>query len=354
MAAYMARDGYYISSVIGDDAGGGSGLTEWDNAQALLIVGELKAMDWFIGANITLTKPKTINVNPMTSAHYQKRVTVGRNLGKIASTHFLQTSVLSYYVMGAATAVAADITRAITKDTDEVPLWVGFHIQKKGTTASQLKDIMGVVSNNLNILCSERDPIARQTYTGEFSFNTAAQATDLAEPTELVQATHPPFTWNHYRSGSGTSSFLYNSGAINIDIIGFNINFGWSGSIFGTYDANGYPNIGYYKPPFITRVTIECMYKDAAGTDIQTISDLDHTAYAGDLDLIIDFYEDATNYMAFTFDDMYIDPDSFEEVFQSEGEWFDGFRFDLVFRNETSSLALSSRDNLGDTYYTNP
>ena len=58
--------------------------------------------------------------------------------------------------------------------------------------------------------------------------------------------------------------------------------------------------------------------------------------------------------MEFTFDDMMIDPDSFEEVWQSEGDWFDGFRFDLVFRNESSSLSLSSRDNLGDTYYANP
>ena len=51
---------------------------------------------------------------------------------------------------------------------------------------------------------------------------------------------------------------------------------------------------------------------------------------------------------------MYVDPDSFEEVFQSEGEWFDGFRFDLVFRNESSSLAVKSKDALADTYYTNP
>jgi len=354
MVAYMARDGYYIASVQGDDAGGGVGLTEWDNAQALLVVGELKAMDWWIGANITLTKPKSININPMSSTHYQKRITTGRKLGKITSTHLLQTSVLSYYVLGASTAVVADATRAVTKDTDEVPLWVAFHIEKEGASAAQRKDIMGVVPTSLNIACSEANPLAKQTYSGEYSFNTLAQATDLAEPTELVQATHPPFTWNHYRNSSGASKFEYNTGAINVDIIGFDINFGWSGGIFGTYDSNGYPNNGYYKPPFITKITIECMYKDAAGTDIQTISALDHTAYAGDIVLIIDFYEDATNYMAFTFDDMFIDPDSFEEVFQSEGDWFDGFRFDLVFRNETSSMSLSSRDNLGDTYYTNP
>ncbi|MCK5318295.1 MAG: hypothetical protein KAJ55_10285, partial [Anaerolineales bacterium] len=329
--------------------------TEWDNAQALLVVGELKAIDWFIGASVKLAKPKSININPMTSGHYPKRLTTGRDLGRITSTHFLQTSVLSFYVMGASTSVAADATRAITKDTDEIPLWVGFHFEKEGTTTNQRKDVMGIVGKNLNISCSERDPITRQTYTGEFSFSTAAQASNLAQPTPLTQILHPPFTWYNYRNAAGTSSFLYNTGAINIDIIGLNINFGWTASTFGVYDANGYPNIGYHNPPFMTRVTIECKYKDAAGTDIQTISDLDHASYAGiGLILIANFYEDATNYMEFIFDDMFIDPDSFEEVWQSEGEWFDGFRFDLVFRNETSSLALSSRDNLGDTYYVNP
>jgi len=355
IAAYMARDGYYIASAQGDDAGAGTGLTEWDNAQAALIVTELKAMDWFIGASVIHTKPKTVNVNPMTSTHYPKRLVTGRTLGKIVSTHFLQTSVLSYYVMGASTAVAADATRAITKDTNEIPLWVAFHLEKEGSNTSRRKDIMGVVPNNLNVACSEQEPIARQTYTGEFSFT--GTGGDLAQPTALVQATHPPFTWSHYRSASGTSAFTYNAGAaINVDIIGFNINFGWSGSTFGTYDANGYPNNGYYDPPFTTRVTLECKYKDHTGTDIQTISDLAPASYAngGDLTLIINFYEDATNYMEYTFTDMFVDPDSFEEVFQSEGDWFDGFRFDLVFKDETSTLALSSRDNLGDTYYTNP
>ena len=352
MAAYMARDGYYMASAQGDDAGGGAGLTEWDNAQAALVVGELKAMDWFIGASVVHTKPKSINVNPMTSTHYPKRLTTGRTLGRISSTHFLQTSVLSYYVLGASTAVAADATRAITKDTDEVPLWVGFHLEKEGTTGNRRTDIMGVVPNNLNISCSEANPITRQTYTGEFSFTGAGG--NLVQPTPLTQILHPPFTWFHTKNASGAGKFHYNTAEIAVDIIGVNINFGWNGSLFGTFDSNGYPNNGYTEPPFEVRVTLDCKIKDSADISIFTISDLAHDSYAGvGIDYIIDFYEDATNYMAFTFDDMYIDPESFEEVFQSEGEWFDGVRFDLVFRDEGSSMSLSSRDNLGDTYYTN-
>ena len=346
MVEYMARDGYYISYAIGVD------LTEWDNAQAALIVAETNAMDWFIGASIKHTKPITQEINPMTSGHITKRITVGRELGKISSTHFLQTAILSYAVMGGSTAVAASVERDITKDTNETPINLGFHLEKEGTTANRRKDIMGIVPNNLTIDVSEKNPIARQTYAGEFTFTGAGA--DLAQPTALVQATHAPYTWYHYKSASGASSFLYNTGAINIEIIGIRISFGWAGSLFGAYDANAYPNNGLVVPPFVVRVTLDCLRKDAGGTDIETISDLDHASYAGDLDLIVDFYESATRYLKYTFDDMYIDPQSFEERFISEGDWFDGVSFDLVFRNETSSLAIKTKDALADTYYTNP
>ena len=343
---YMARDGYYISYSIGTD------LTDWDNNQLALIVTETNCIDWFVGASVKHTKPKTLNVNPMTSAHSPKRITTGRELGKISTTHFLQTAIFTYEVMGASTAVAGGVERDITKDTDELPIWLALHLEKEGTTTSRRKDVLGIVPNNLNIRVSEADPVAKQTFTGDFSFTGAGS--DLAQPTALVQADYLPYTWYNYKNASGASSFQYNSGDVNIDIIGLDINFGWSGSTFGTYDANGYPNTGLYNPPFIGKITIECKYDDAAGTDIQTITDLKHDAYAGDLNLIIDFYQSATRYLKYTFTDMFVDPESFEEVFQSEGEWFDGFRFDLVFRNETSSLAVKTMDALADTYYTNP
>ena len=349
---YMARDGYFIVYAIGPNA---AGLTEWDNAQAALVVGEIKSLDWFIGASIRHTKPKSMTINPMTSGHIPKRITIGRELGKISTTHFLQTGILSYMVMGTATAVAANAERDITKDTDELPLWVAFHLEKEGTAANRRADVMGIVPNKLTIEVSERAPIARQTYTGEFSYSNIAGA-NLAQPTAFVQATHPPYTWYNYKSGSGASTILYNTGAINIEIIGIKIVFGWSGTLFGTYDGNGYPNTGLYTPPFTTRVTLECLRKDAAGTDIEAISDLDHESYAGtgEVNLIVDFYDSATRYLKYTFTDMYVDPESFEETFVSEGDWFDGVRFDLVFKNETSSLAIKTKDPLADTYYTNP
>lgn len=342
----MAIDGYYLSYAINTD------LTAWDNAHAAIIVGESNAIDWFIRASVIHTKPKTINVNPMSSAYYQKRLTTGRTRGSTINTHYLQTGIYTYTVMGGSTAVIGGVERDITVATTETPISLGFHVEKEGTLTDRRKDMLGLVPNNLNIIVSELQPVARQSYAGEFAFTGAGG--DLAEPTEYVQANFLPYTWYNYKNVLGASAFLYHSGAINVDIVGLEINFGWSKSTFGTFDGDGYPTTGLHSPPFTARVTVECMYKDAGGTDIQTISDLDHAAYAGDLDLIVDFYQSATRYLKYTFDDMYIDPDSFEEVFESEGEWFDGFRFDLVFRNETSSLAVKTIDALADTYYTNP
>ena len=247
----MAIDGYYLSYAIGTD------LTAWDNAQAAIIVGESNVIDWFVRASVIHTKPITINVNPMSSTYYQKRITTGRTRGRTINTHYLQTGIYTYAVMGVSTAVAAGVERDITVDTNENPILIAFHVEKEGTTANRRKDMMGVVPNNLNIGVSQAVPVARQSYSGEFAFTGAGG--DLTEPTELVQANFLPYTWYNYKNASGASAFLYNNGAINVDIVGLEINFGWSGSTFGVFDGNGYPTTGLHNPHFIARVTIECM-----------------------------------------------------------------------------------------------
>ena len=352
MVEYMARDGYFIIYAIGPNAG--IGLTQWDNAHAALLVGEIKAMDWLIRAGIVHTKPKTIKVNPMSSVRYSKRLTTGRFLGRISATHYLQTGILTYAMLGAATAVSGGAVRDITVDTNEVPIWLGFYAKKKGTTASRFKDCLGVVPRSLDISCSEIQPIAYQTYNGEFAFSGAGG--DLAEQTKLVQATYAPYSWYDYKNALGASAFLYNTGAINVEIIGFNLHYEWTNALFGTYDESGYPTNGLISPPLLSKVTLDCRRKDAAGTDIEAISDLDHESYAGtgEVNLIIDFYKAATRYLKYTHTDMYVDPNSFEERLVSDGDWFDGVSFDLEFKNETSSVAVKTIDALADTYYTNP
>lgn len=349
MVEYLARDDYQISFACGSD------LTDFDNAQAALIVGELNAMDWFVGASVKHTKPKTMNINPLAATHYPKRIQVGRDLGRITTTHYLQTGILTANVMGGvSTTEATPNIHAITKDTNETPLKLAFHIEKEGTNAQRRKDLLGFVPRGLDISCSEREgeTLAKQIYIGDFAFTGAGG--NLAQPTEFTQATHAPYTWFHYRNGSSASEFKYNSGAINVSIMAFTMHIGWANTLFGLFDANAYPNNGITVPPFDAYVDLDVKISDAGGTDINTIADTVHGSYAGDLDIIIDFYESATRYLKYTWDKMYIVPDSYEEVFQEEGNWYDGARFRLAFLDENSSLAVEEKNALNNDYYLNP
>jgi len=459
---------------------GTTDLTAWANAHAALVVGDLNALDWFYNASITHTKPKTININPMTAGHYAKRVQTGRTLGRLATTHYFQTAILTYAAMGACTttgngaevttvlcvtkvlcvenstfhfwvidaagdlteyycwinkgtgadptetgtAIECDISGAttaidvaevidglidakadvgaenagtatititnaqnggvpdccssegtdtgftiavttqgtslhtITKATTEAPIYLAFHYEKEGGTAQRRKDMMGIVPGITEISVSEKAPIAMQTYTGQFAFTGAGS--DLAQPTQHTQKLLAPFSWYDYKNSSGASAFTYNDGAINVDIVDLKMRFGWKGALFGTYDATGYPTNGLVQPPFIGEVILGVRLTDAGGTGIDTISDLRAIAssegaaeYAGDLDFIADFYRSATINNKYTWDKMYVDPDSYEEVFQSEGEWFDGCRFTLKFLDENSSLAVAEKNPLSKVYYEN-
>lgn len=348
MVLIQARDGYYMAFA------GGTDLTAFDNAQAPIIVGEIKALDWFVSANITHTKPKTVNINPLSATHYPKRLQVGRILGKVASTHYLQTGILSHKVMGKCSTTTANgdpYTKNISKATAEVPHFTALHYEKEGTNANRRKDTMGIIPRFMDISVSERDPIARQTYTGEFAFTGAGG--NLAQPTPFTNANLPPYTWFNYKNPSGASEFKYNGGAINVQIVDLHMNFGWEGTLFGEYDAVGYPTDGLVRPPFTGQVDLGVRITDAADTPLNTISDLVHTGYAGDLDFKADFYVGANDYLRYTWDKMYIDPESYEEVFQDEEDWFDGVRFTLRWLDETSSLTVGENSLLDKTYYEN-
>jgi len=354
MTIYMARDGYYMAYTIGTD------LTAWLNAKAALVVGGLNALDWFYSANVTHTKPLTLEINPMTAGHYPRRIQTGRQLGKVASTHYLQTAILTYAVMGACTTAGAGdpYTHTITKGTTEQPISLAFHFEKEGTTDSRRKDIIGIVPRGLDIRVSERSPIAYQTYNAEFAYSGAGS--DLAQPTAHTQVAAPPYTWFNYKDASGASEFKYNGGAIDVDIVSIDMHIGWFASLFGTYDGTGYPTNGLVVPPFDSYITLGVRISDAAGTALDAISDLRAVAsgegaaeYAGNINFIADFYRGANDYIKYTWSDMYIDPTSYQEVFKEEGDWFDGITFTLRFKDESSTLAVEEKNHLDKTYYEN-
>jgi hypothetical protein len=345
---YWGRDGFYTVIAIGLKE-----LTDWNNGGVKLALGDLKAIDYFHHALVQHTKPQTIEINPMTATHYPKRLTTGVVEGSLATTHYLQTAIFTYAVMGACTTTEATPNiHAITKGTTEAPIRFAMHFEKEGTTAARRKDCVGFIPRALDITVSEASTVAFQTYNAVFSESIAAD--DIAQPTPYVQGTHSPYTWFHTKHASAATVFDYNSGAINVDIVDIAMHFGWKGYQFGPYDSDGFPTNGVVVPPFEAWVDLGVRLTDGAGTNLDAIADTKHDSYAGDLDFILDFYESANRYIKYTWDDMYIVPDSYQEVFKEEGNWFDGVRFKLVFRNETSSLAVEEKNSLNNDSYENP
>ena len=348
MVTLWGRDGYQLSMACGSNAG--TGLGAWDNAQAALVVGEIKGMDWLYKANILHTKPATLNASPAPGTHYEKRLANGRNLGSLTSVHYLQTGILTFNLMGACTTagVGDPYTHTITKIATTAPTRLAFHVEKEGITANRRKDMMGFVGKSLDISVSEKNTNAFQTFSANFSFTGAGA--NLAAPTALTQTNVRPLTWFDYKNASGGSGFTYNAGAINQDIISIDMHLGWKDAFLGTYDGNGYYTNGLYIPPFKPYIKLGIRYTDAAGTLIDDLSDLAHTAYAGDLDFVVDFYESASRYLKYTFDKCYIVPD-YEEKLQEEGDWYDGVEITLEPLNETSSVAVEEKNYLTKVWY---
>lgn len=346
MVLYKARDGYYVAMA------GGTDLTAIDNAQAAIIVGELKAVDKFIDADITHTKPLTTEINPSTASHYPDRIESGRIQGEITTRHYLQTGILTHKVLGAcSTGAGPPYTKTITKKTTTIPHFFALHYEKEGTNASRRKDCLLIVPRQAEISVSERDSIAKQLYRGSFGFTGAGG--DLVQPTPFTNANLPPYTWFNYKNASGASEFKYNGGVIDVDIVDIKMRFGWKDVLLGPFDGVGYPTDGVVVPPFMGEIELGVRIIDGSNTSIYDISDLLPSSYAGDLDFIADFYIGANAYLKFVWDKMFLEPKTFVEVFQGEDSWYDGARFILRFKDKNSSLAVEEKDLLDKTSFEN-
>ena len=345
----MSREDYQISYAI---CAAANDLTDWRNGGIKLAEAELNACDWFHSGIIRHTKPKYVRINSAPATHYPKRLTAGAFLGSFRPTFYLQTGIFTYAVMGVcATTEATPNIHAITKDTNESPVFLAFHIEKEGTTHARRKDIVGMVPKSIDISCSEKSTIAFQHLDWDFSQTIAAD--DIDVPTALVQATHIPYNWFHYKDASSGSLFEYNSDAFDVDIVGFNMHIGWSGAYMGAYNGSGYPTQGLYTPPFNGVVTLDLKIKDGNTAVIDTVADLDHASYAGDIVFTANFYESATRYLKYTFTDMLINPD-YDEKFQNEGDWYDGIQITLEPRNETTTVVVEEKNALDNDNYENP
>ena len=333
---------------------GPADLTQWDNAQAALVVGELNSIDHFLGGQAFHTFPKSTQINTLPAQSSPYRVVTGRYQGSYTLNFLLQTGILSYLVFGACTTTeATPNTHAITVSTGQDPIRFAWHLEHEVTTNSHRRDMLGHVPQTLTISCSEQEgnELARQSVSGMFSYSNLA-ASDLTVPSPLAVGTHRPYQWTDLING-GTSNvinFLYNTGAIGVDIVGVTQTFTRNGGL-SQKDANGYPLTGKFTNPMTWSVTLSVIPKDS-GTSIFDIWELAHTSYAGDLDLVLNYKESTSRYLQFTYDKLYLDPNNEEAV--EESKWHEGYDITLTPLNENSSVVIEEKNALNNDYYENP
>jgi hypothetical protein len=349
MTDYYDAQGQYVAYGCGTD------LTDWINGKVKLAVAEIQAFD-------TIYTKQKIEFQPVRSLEEEvgntqppDTIEVGKILGSVSIPMFLQTGIpLSWTTAYCSTAGTDPYTHTIIFTTGQDPIKLAFHGEKEVTTNHRRDDYMGIVPKTWDLYCSEKSPMAQQIFTGVCAYSTGA-ADDLAAPTKLTPTTYTPFSWFDYKNAASASSFLYNTGAIGFDPTELHIHLGWTGEpLLGNYDDAKIPNTGKLGKPYEYFVELGGRLSDT-GTDLRTIADIAPSAYAGDLDLIIDFYQSANRYHKNTFDKLRIDNKTMKEVYNTGGaeDWYDGVKFMLRPLSSASSYANETKDALSKTYYEN-
>jgi hypothetical protein len=344
-----------IASACGDDLG-----NIWDNVKAALVVAELNAIDRYDGGTVLVTDPEYEEVADDVIA---TKLLIGRVLGKATLKFYFQTGILCYYTGGhcITTGGASPYTHTMTLNTTNItstPPPIAFHLEKETTTGGSHRriDCMGFANQSLIIEVGEKMGlrIAKQLFTSNFSYTNVAGA-DLATPTAFVLATHPPYTWAHLQKGGIT--FQLNSVDVAVNILYVRIEINWGGYEFSNFDSTFYPRTGLNQPPLNYKVVLGVRpYDHATHVDLFYIKNetLSGAAYSdGDLDLTLNFeLTNAAHEITFAFDKMFLDP-KFEEMYQKENSWFDGYEITLTPISALSSLTITEINELTEAYYEN-
>ena len=345
----------------GDDSGVGSGLTDWRNAKAVFIAGELIPVDQLLGW--TNRPPVKVTERPgaMTTSRVKDRYSKNRQLGLWQSKHAFQTVQFCYWLMQTPSTPTTEGTPAgynthlLTKGTSNVPLWNGIHFEREGITSNELRyDLMGFCPSELIIKCSPT--LEEQKAIQEIAINYAylnRGASDIAaqtlRPHQAVGSLWK--TWDHLIAGNGVgknpTGLTYDSNPLEVDVISFEAHLKREIFIGGIPDTSGYYQIGLMLGWDYWYVLDVKPIGDA-------LYDLNHVAkedYA-DLDYDFKFDADATNdNIRFNNDKLYLVP------FDEDNDWdkyIEGYTITLEPLDTNSSLTITGIDNLDNTHFENP
>lgn len=360
MTTYNEIKDSHMAIATGDDAGAGSGLTNWINAKAAFIAGELIPVDQLLGWSIEEID-KTKRIGPMSTSQVDKRITTGWQERKWMSKHALQTCQFIWWIMQTAGTPtnegvpAGYNTHTITITTSSTPIWNGIHFEREGITSNELRyDLMGLLPTDLEIYVgnTKENFDAKQEITIPFSYLNSG-ASDIA-----AQAKRPEGaigtkwkTWDALVNGNGAgnnpSGLTYNSNPLEVDVTNVRLKLNRKFYKFGQFTA-GIPYAGLLSA-FDYSIILDVY---PIGNLLYTLNKTDKASYAGDLDYDFKFLSDATNdYIRFNYDKLYLKP------FNEANDWnkyLETYQITLEPYDYTSSLSIIGVDGLDNTHFENP
>lgn len=342
----------------GDDTGVGSGLTQWDNAKAAFIAGELIPCDVLIGWDIDPPIYTQTEVGQMSSGMVKHAITTGIKEGVWRSMHKFQTVQFVFWLMqttGTPTqegVPASYNTHTLTIGATNTPDWHGIHFEREGITSNELRyDLMGFLPSDLVINCGQGKEAraATQEITIPFAYLNSS-AGDIAAQTPRPIGTTGCIQkdWNQLIEGNGagiTPSGLTHAGnQLEVDIKNISIklhrDYTFGRPVSGNF-ADGLLGIFDYS------VILDVVPN---GDLLYTVNRADRSTH--DIDYVFDFIADATNdKITFNFDKMKLQKFNEKNDWKS---WLEGYTITLLPKDKTSSLTVTGIDNLDNTHFENP
>ena len=364
MTRYNNVENCHLALSTGDDAGAGSGLTAWRNADAAFIAGELIPSDILLGWYNKSPTYVTNKAGARSSTRVAERHSTGRQAGLWKSKHAFQTSQFIWWLMqttGTPTTENTPVgynTHTLTIGATNVPKWYGIHFEREGITSNELRyDLMGALPSDLVISCVEgsgapEERLATQEISIPYAYLKSSASEIAAQTPRPADTTGSTWkTWDHLIAGNGggrvPSGLTYNANQLEVDVIAKHLHL-HRDYAFGPRDTNGYPINGnllgwdYY-------ITMDVV---PTGNALYDLNRTKKESYAGDLDDIFSFTSDATNdKITFTYDKMYLVPFDEENDYKKNIE---GYTITLEPLDTTSSLTVVGIDNLDNTHMENP
>ena len=368
MTTYNEMIDSHMALSTGDDAGAGSGLTDWLNGYAASIAGELIPSDLMLGWNLKPPTWNTVRPGTFTTSKVKHRYSTKRGEGVWKSKHAFQTVQFLWWLMQTAGTPTTENTpvgyntHAITISASNIPLWNGIHFEREGIGSNELRyDLYGLLPSDLVINCgqSKERERATQEITVPFAF-LKTDASDIAAQTPRPTGATGSIwkDWNHLIIGNGggdvPSGLTYNSNQLEVDVLDMSLVFHRDyyfgpGSSSATAAIRGTPLTGMLLG-WDYKIILQVMPQGDLLYELN--ADSKKEDYSGELDFDFYFTADATNDKdRFNYDKLFMIP--FDEI-NDYDKAIEGYTITLQPFDKDSSVTVTGISNLDNTNFENP